>query len=142
MKNKKTPIANFNKIPNHNLFVEYFRQMLEKYPNFWPRVEYCERRYSGKLYECLRFFIVDEDLIEHQFIMYADLKPKNGIIKCTLDYYANSHEFQAGVDFDESADVKKMNIRNVILSVCDILEDYHVPLTVKALLEDMEKQNG
>ena len=72
MKNKKTPIANISKIPNDKLFVEYYRQMKEKYPEFCPEIDYASRRYSGKLYECLKFYIVCDDIYEREYSQYLN----------------------------------------------------------------------
>lgn len=134
MKDKKTQLANINKIPNENLFVEYYRQMQERFPEFYPRIEICYRRYSGKIWHCLRFFIVGDDNYDKEFVMYAWHEPKNGKINCTLDFIG-CNTIQEEVDFEESSDVRKMNIRNVILEACYFLEQYGSSETAKALEE-------
>lgn len=137
MKDKKTPIANISKIPNENLFVEYYRQMQERFPEFYPRIDLCYRRYSGKLRECLRFFIVGDDNYDKEFVMYADNEPKNGKINCTLDFIA-FNTIQEEVDFDESSDVNKMDISNVLLEAIYFLRHYGSPDTANVLKEEVK----
>lgn len=137
MKNKKTQIADFNKIPNHNLFVEYERQMNERFPEIHTWIERCRNVRSGKLLECLNFSIPVDDDYYDKFIMYADNEPKNGKIKCSLDFIG-CETIQEEVDFEEFSDVRKMNIRNVILSACELLENYGSPDTAKLLEEKVK----